>query len=90
MAGFLLIRYRHLQRKSNETSDVANVILKNLVKRFNAVTAVDKLSLEIHDREFAVLVGSSGCGKTTVLRMIARSEERRVGKECRSRWSPYH
>ena len=22
--------------------------------------------------------------------MIARSEERRVGKECRSRWSPYH
>ena len=23
-------------------------------------------------------------------RMVARSEERRVGKECRSRWSPYH
>ena len=23
-------------------------------------------------------------------RMLARSEERRVGKECRSRWSPYH
>ena len=26
----------------------------------------------------------------TVDRIIARSEERRVGKECRSRWSPYH
>src|SRR3989441_11811516 len=25
-----------------------------------------------------------------VLRRVARSEERRVGKECRSRWSPYH
>ena len=24
------------------------------------------------------------------LRMVQRSEERRVGKECRSRWSPYH
>ena len=24
------------------------------------------------------------------LRMLTRSEERRVGKECRSRWSPYH
>ena len=24
------------------------------------------------------------------LRMLERSEERRVGKECRSRWSPYH
>jgi multiple sugar transport system ATP-binding protein len=53
---------------------VANVILKNLVKRFNAVTAVDDLSIEIHDREFAVLVGSSGCGKTTALRMIAGLE----------------
>jgi multiple sugar transport system ATP-binding protein len=53
---------------------VANVILKKLVKRFNAVTAVDELSLEVHDREFAVLVGSSGCGKTTALRMIAGLE----------------
>jgi len=53
---------------------VANVILKNLAKRFNAVTAVHNLSLEIHDREFAVLIGSSGCGKTTVLRMIAGLE----------------
>ena len=26
----------------------------------------------------------------TVLKRISRSEERRVGKECRSRWSPYH
>src|SRR5665811_1004710 len=78
MAGFLLIRYRHLQRekqrKGKETTDVANVILKNLVKRFNAVTAVDNLSMEIHDREFAVLVGPSGCGKTTALRMIAGLE----------------
>ena len=27
---------------------------------------------------------------TTELALIYRSEERRVGKECRSRWSPYH
>jgi multiple sugar transport system ATP-binding protein len=53
---------------------VANVILKNLVKQFNAVTAVDNLSIEIQDREFAVLVGPSGCGKTTALRMIAGLE----------------
>ena len=36
-----------------------------------------------------------GVSKTTVSRAISgkgriRSEERRVGKECRSRWSPYH
>ena len=29
-------------------------------------------------------------GKDTFVLMPTRSEERRVGKECRSRWSPYH
>ena len=33
-------------------------------------------------------VAAGGVGMTTVA--YARSEERRVGKECRSRWSPYH
>ena len=31
-----------------------------------------------------------GGAPANVLAMNARSEERRVGKECRSRWSPYH
>ena len=53
---------------------MANVILKNVVKRFESVTAVDNLTIEIRDREFAVLVGPSGCGKTTALRMIAGLE----------------
>ena len=43
---------------------------------------------------FNFLVGANGSGKTSVLEAIYtlghRSEERRVGKECRSRWSPYH
>ena len=34
--------------------------------------------------------GSGNPGTTNVLRVVLRSEERRVGKECRSRWSPYH
>ena len=29
-------------------------------------------------------------GNRTTPSVVARSEERRVGKECRSRWSPYH
>ena len=40
------------------------------------------------------LCGVPGCGKSLSAKAIAqqvlRSEERRVGKECRSRWSPYH
>ena len=37
-------------------------------------------------------VAAAGCGKkqTTETEPVQRSEERRVGKECRSRWSPYH
>ena len=38
--------------------------------------------------------GKSATGKTTTIKSTTgsdtRSEERRVGKECRSRWSPYH
>ena len=29
-------------------------------------------------------------GTIAIIGVLARSEERRVGKECRSRWSPYH
>jgi multiple sugar transport system ATP-binding protein len=58
---------------------VASVTLKNVVKQFKSVTAVDNLSIEIQDREFAVLVGPSGCGKTTALRMIAGLESATSG-----------
>ena len=38
----------------------------------------------------AVLVFICFILQTSVFELIKRSEERRVGKECRSRWSPYH
>src|ERR687897_2211713 len=41
----------------------------------NGVRAVQDLSLDIPDGEFLVLVGQSGCGKTTALRMVAGLEE---------------
>ncbi len=53
---------------------MARVILKNVTKQFKSTAAVDNLSIEVKDREFAVLVGPSGCGKTTALRMIAGLE----------------
>jgi len=59
---------------------MSKVILKNVAKRYGSVTAVDDLSIEIQDREFAVLVGSSGCGKTTALRMIAGLESATAGE----------
>ncbi|HUT44401.1 MAG TPA: sn-glycerol-3-phosphate ABC transporter ATP-binding protein UgpC, partial [Desulfobacterales bacterium] len=52
-----------------------DVELKNLVKKFNQVVAVDNVNIEIREKEFIILVGPSGCGKTTVLRMIAGLED---------------
>ena len=56
----------------NQTSSA--VELKNVVKKFDEVTAVDDVDLTIGDGEFFSLLGPSGCGKTTTLRMIAGLE----------------
>ncbi|MGH7264409.1 MAG: ABC transporter ATP-binding protein [Candidatus Rokuibacteriota bacterium] len=54
---------------------MAQVVLKELGKKFDEVVAVRDVNLTIKDREFVVLVGPSGCGKSTTLRMIAGLEE---------------
>jgi multiple sugar transport system ATP-binding protein len=59
---------------------MAGVTLRKLSKTFKNVVAVDNVSLEIHDKEFLVLVGPSGCGKTTALRMVAGLEEATSGE----------
>ena len=41
-------------------------------------------------RQVAALQASNDAVLTSSKAELARSEERRVGKECRSRWSPYH
>jgi len=54
---------------------VAEVQLKNVSKTYDQKTKViDDVNLMVSDKEFLVLVGSSGCGKSTVLRMIAGLE----------------
>ena len=55
---------------------MARLTLDRLTMRFRTrrgetITALDGISFEVEDREFAVLVGTSGCGKSTILRLVA-------------------
>ncbi len=53
---------------------------RNVTKTFGDFTAVDDLSLKIHEREFFALLGGSGCGKTTMMRMLAGFETPNAGE----------
>ncbi len=59
---------------------MANVVMRGLNKKYDEVHAVIDVNLEIHDKEFVVLVGPSGCGKTTTLRMVAGLESITSGR----------
>jgi multiple sugar transport system ATP-binding protein len=54
---------------------MAEVRLEQVEKRFGDVTAVTGIDLTIHDGEFVVLLGPTGAGKTTTLRLIAGLEK---------------
>jgi len=55
---------------------MARLTLDRLGMRFRTrlgetITALEEISCEVEDQEFAVLVGTSGCGKSTILRLVA-------------------
>ena len=57
------------------SGEQGSVQLRQLVKRFGSVAAVDGIDIEVEPGEFLSLLGPSGCGKTTTLRMLAGFEE---------------
>jgi ABC-type sugar transport system ATPase subunit len=53
---------------------MARIELRNIQKFFGAVQVIKDVNLTIEDNEFVVMLGQSGCGKTTTLRAIAGLE----------------
>jgi len=58
------------------------VTFSSVVKRFGDFVAVEKMDLTIQRGEFLAIMGSSGCGKTTTLRMLAGLEAPSEGEIC--------
>ena len=58
-----------------------NQVMEALVRAAEKIGMADKV---------AFILSEVDTIKITIARTAERSEERRVGKECRSRWSPYH
>jgi len=54
--------------------------IRDLSKRFGAFTALDRISLDVHEGEFVCFLGPSGCGKTTLLRAIAGLDPQTSGR----------
>ncbi len=54
---------------------MADVLLRNVRKRYGSTDVIHGVSLDLKHREFIVFVGPSGCGKSTLLRMVAGLEQ---------------
>ena len=59
---------------------MSSIELDRVYKRFGAVEVISDLSLKIESGEFIAFLGASGCGKTTLLRMIAGLESVDAGQ----------
>src|SRR2546422_9673247 len=90
-AGIIVQRLRSLELNAEPLGE-------RLVLDVDVVENLDVVAHEADgDEQHSVVAGlrqlghhGSGIGSEPRLRRGTRSEERRVGKECRSRWSPYH
>jgi multiple sugar transport system ATP-binding protein len=58
---------------------MSDITLNNITKTFKDIAALDDVSLEVKDGEFFVLLGPTGAGKTTTLRVIAGLEKQESG-----------
>ena len=89
-------QYDALQRVLKNSKTALETVMQARIEEFYQQTVPDheqqEISLEIEAERLAEEDRQAGDTKISVFHIAedGRSEERRVGKECRSRWSPYH
>lgn len=59
------------ENKGNNKDNEICLEIRDIVKRFPGIIAVDKVDLQVHQGEIFTFLGPSGCGKSTLLRIIA-------------------
>jgi len=72
---FLNNRVFTLMEKTAHLSPFKGLVLKGVTKRYGSVAAVDRVDLSVDLREFVAVIGPTGCGKTSLLRLIAGLEK---------------
>jgi NitT/TauT family transport system ATP-binding protein len=76
----MLTETANVRRAENAVAAVRPAIrIRDLVKTFGELVAVDHVSVDIAPGEFFMIVGPSGCGKTTLLRILAGLETASAG-----------
>jgi putrescine transport system ATP-binding protein len=63
-----------MPESTTDEASEAYIQIRGITKKFDAITAVDNVSLNIRKGEIFALLGASGCGKTTLLRLLAGFE----------------
>ena len=84
-------RYLDVNIKLPKTLNFFESAIRSLLKEYIERGKVDVfISYEDYTEENYSLKYNAGLAEQYMTYLKERSEERRVGKECRSRWSPYH
>src|SRR3712207_7185861 len=87
---FFSSRRRHTRYWRDWSSDVCSSDLVVLLLPTLPHEGVESLHQEVPQRPLLIVLGHKRTQPWKAEHLTLRSEERRVGKECRSRWSPYH